>query len=140
MPKRIAPPEAAALLKDGWTYVDVRSVPEFADGHPAGAFNVPLRHMGPGGMSPNADFQRVIEAHFPKDAKLVIGCKSGGRSLQAATILEGAGYTSVVEMRGGFLGESDPFGRVSTPGWVAAGLPCETTAPGCTWSELSSKK
>ena len=140
MPKRIPPLEAAALIADGWIYLDVRSVPEFEQGHPEGAFNVPLRHMGPGGMSPNADFQRVIEARFPKDARIVIGCKSGGRSLQAASILESAGYTNVVDMRGGFHGETDPFGRVGTPGWLAAGLPVATAAPGCTWSELSSKK
>ena len=140
MPKRIPPPEAAEFLAQGWSYVDVRSVPEFEQGHPTGAYNVPWRHMQDGGMSPNADFQRVIEAHFPRDAKLVIGCKSGGRSLQAATMLEAAGYTSVVDMCGGYHGETDPFGRPVVPGWAAAGLPTETAALGRTWPELERKK
>ena len=34
--KRVSPEEAQALMQDqGWAYVDVRSVPEFEQGHPA---------------------------------------------------------------------------------------------------------
>ena len=62
MVKRVTPPEAAALLADGWTYLDVRSIPEFDSGHPPGAANVPLLHFSGGRMSPNADFQKVVEA------------------------------------------------------------------------------
>lgn len=129
MVKRITPPEAATLLQEGWSYLDVRSIPEFEQGHPPGAANVPLLHFQNGRMAPNGDFQRVVEANFPKDAKIVVGCKAGGRSLQAATMMEAAGYTSVVDMRGGFHGESDSFGRVSVAGWAAAGLPVEAEAP-----------
>ena len=68
MAKRVSPPEAAELLKQGWRYVDVRSIPEFEEGHPQGAANVPLLHMQGGRMVPNPDFQPVIEANFPKDA------------------------------------------------------------------------
>src|SRR5579871_263852 len=113
MPKRVLPKEAAALLSEGWAYLDVRSIPEFEDGHPAGASNVPLLHFQNGRMAPNADFKRVVEANFPKDAKIVVGCKAGGRSLQAATLMESAGYTNVVDMRGGYHGERDGFGRAS---------------------------
>ena len=74
-------------------------------------------------MAPNPDFQRVVEASFPKDAKIVVGCKAGGRSLQAATLMESAGYTNVVDMRGGFHGERDGFGRASVAGWAESGLP-----------------
>jgi rhodanese-related sulfurtransferase len=141
MPKRIVPKEAAALVSEGWTYLDVRSIPEFDQGHPTGAVNVPLMHYVNGRMSPNPDFQRVIEATFPKDAKLVIGCKAGGRSLQAATLMEAAGYTSVVDMRGGFHGERDNFGRASVPGWAEEGLPVETACPpDKTYEALSKKK
>jgi rhodanese-related sulfurtransferase len=142
MPKRILPKEAAALLLngEGWVYLDVRSIPEFEQGHPAGASNVPLLHAQNGRMTPNPDFQRVVEASFAKDAKIVVGCKAGGRSLQAATLMEAAGYTSVVDMRGGFHGERDSFGRASVPGWVADGLPVETTAtPDKTYDALSKK-
>jgi rhodanese-related sulfurtransferase len=141
MPKRVLPKEAAALLTEGWVYLDVRSIPEFEEGHPAGAANVPLLHLQNGRMTPNADFQRVVEASFPKDAKIVVGCKAGGRSLQAATLMESAGYSSVVDMRGGFHGERDSFGRASVPGWSSEGLPVETTAaPDKTYEALSKKK
>jgi rhodanese-related sulfurtransferase len=129
MVKRVVPAEAATLLDEGWVYLDVRSIPEFEQGHPVSAANVPLLHHLNGRMAPNPDFQRVVEANFSKDAKIVVGCKAGSRSLQAATLMEAAGYTSVVDMRGGFHGERDPFGRVSCAGWADAGLPVETTAP-----------
>ncbi len=140
MAKRVSPPEAAELLQQGWRYVDVRSIPEFDEGHPQGAANVPLLHMQGGRMAPNPEFQRVMQANFPKDSQLVIGCKSGGRSAQAAALLEAAGYTSVVDMRGGFGGERDMFGRVTTPGWKEAGLPVEKVTPGQSYAELEKKK
>jgi rhodanese-related sulfurtransferase len=86
--RRLSPAEAKQLMDEqGYQLVDVRSVPEFDAGHPKGAFNVPLNHAGPAGMVPNADFVRVMEASFPKDAKLVVACKAGGRSMKAATLL-----------------------------------------------------
>ena len=141
MVKRVTPPEAAALLADGWSYVDVRSIPEFEAGHPTGAFNVPLLHFGNGRMSPNPDFQRVLSSNFGKDAKIVVGCKAGGRSLQAAGLLEAAGYKSVVDMRGGFHGERDAFGRVACAGWAESSLPVEASAAAeKTYSVLAGKR
>ncbi len=46
--KRVSPQEALELTRDGWTYVDVRTEQEFADGHPAGSYNVPIAHAGSG--------------------------------------------------------------------------------------------
>ena len=129
MPKTTVPKEASGLLAEGWTYLDVRSIPELDQGHPTGAVNVPLLHMENGRMTPNPEFQRVIEATFAKDAKVVVGCKAGGRSLQAATLMEAAGYTNVVDMRGGYHGERDNFGRASVPGWAQEGLPIEMACP-----------
>jgi rhodanese-related sulfurtransferase len=141
MPKTTVPKEAAALLAEGWIYLDVRSIPEFDAGHPAGAVNVPLSHQLNGRMSPNPDFQRVIEANFPKDAKIVVGCKAGARSMQAAALMEAAGYTDVVVMRGGFHGERDNFGRASVHGWATEGLPVEMTCePQNAYAKLSEKK
>jgi rhodanese-related sulfurtransferase len=140
MVKRVTPIEAEALLKDGWAYLDVRSIPEFDGGHPTGAANIPLLHMTAGRMAPNPEFQSVVAANYPKDAKLVVGCKAGGRSLQAATLLEAAGYTSVVDMRGGFHGERDNFGRVACAGWAESGLPVETAAAADkTYAELAKR-
>ncbi len=128
--KRVSPKEAFDLMqKDGYVYVDVRSIPEFEAGHPEGAFNVPVLHLGPGGMKPNPDFLAVMEKHFARDAKIVVGCKAGGRSSRAASILESAGFTNVVDQRAGFDGAMDPMGRVVEPGWRPAGLPATTDAP-----------
>lgn len=141
MVKRVTPVEAEALLKEGWAYLDVRSIPEFDDGHPVGAANVPLLHFQNGRMAPNPDFAAVVAANFPKDTKLVVGCKAGGRSLQAAALLESAGYTNVVDMRGGFHGERDAMGRVACAGWAESGLPVEsTTPPDRSYAELSKKR
>jgi len=140
--KRASPAEARDLIdKEGYVYVDVRSVPEFAAGHPQGAYNVPLMNMGPGGMTPNPDFLAVMGA-FPKDAKLVVGCKAGGRSARASSLLESAGYTSVVDQRAGFEGAPDPAtGRLSEPGWRPAGLPVATEAvPDRTYEALKARR
>ena len=127
--KRISPKDAKALLDQGWTYLDVRCEGEFEEAHPAGAINIPLLHEGAAGRSPNPDFIRVVEAVLSKDAKIVVGCLSGGRSLRAAQMLEAAGYQSVVDQRCGFGGARDPTGRVTEAGWVAEKLPVETGLP-----------
>src|SRR5580692_11179614 len=95
-PTRISVDEARDKLADGWTYVDVRTTQEYEAGHPPGAVNAPIAHAAPGGMAPNADFVRVMSAAFARDARLIVGCKAGGRSLRAATELAAAGFTSVV--------------------------------------------
>src|SRR6476660_1043841 len=95
--RRVTPQEAKGLMDEGYVYVDVRSIPEFEKGHPTGAYNVPLLHMGPNGMAPNPDFAAVMQKRFPTDAKLIIGCKMGGRSAQASQLLESLGYTNIVD-------------------------------------------
>jgi rhodanese-related sulfurtransferase len=134
--KRISARDAKGLMDQGWTYLDVRSQPEFDRGHPAGAVNIPLMHAAPGGMTPNPDFMRVVEAVFAKDAKLVVGCQSGGRSLRAAQLIEAAGYPQVVDQSGGFGGARDPVGRVVSPGWASENLPVETGPGERPYSEL----
>lgn len=134
MPTRIGPSEAWALAEKGHAIVDVRSVEEFAGGHPAGAYNVPIAHAG---GAPNPSFLSVIERLFAKDRGIVVTCQAGGRSLRAADVLAAAGFTNVLDQRAGWGGVRDPFGRVSEAGWAKAGLPASTTAePGRSWAEL----
>lgn len=137
--KRVSPEEASELMeKEGYVYLDVRSIPEFEAGHPKGAYNVPLLHMGSYGMAPNPDFMGVMQTAFPKEARLVVGCKSGGRSLQAASLLESAGYSNVVDQRAGYDGAVGPSGR--EPGWRPKGLPSSTQAdPDRTYDGLRAK-
>lgn len=124
--KEVSPKEAYELLENDpeYIYLDVRSVPEFEAGHPEKAINIPILHFTAGlGMSPNADFPAVVEANLPKDAKIVIGCKSGGRSAQACAVMSQMGYTDVTNVRGGFVGAMNNFGQVVEPGWSMLELP-----------------
>ena len=127
--KRVSASEAAEMMTEaGYVYVDVRSIPEFDAGHPEGAYNIPLVQMGPGGMAPNPDFLRVFEDAFPKDARLILGCQTGVRSLQAAQILQAQGFSDVVDHRPGFAGAPPTMGAGPEPGWRALGLPVATQA------------
>jgi rhodanese-related sulfurtransferase len=130
--KEVSPQEANDLMQNDseYIYLDVRSVPEFEAGHAERAINIPIMHFTPGaGMSPNENFPAEVEAAIPKDAKLVVGCKSGMRSARACEILSQMGFTNVANIRGGFVGLSDNFGRVTEPGWSMLNLP---TCSNCT--------
>jgi rhodanese-related sulfurtransferase len=141
MPTRIPPREAAERLEEGYVYVDVRTVGEYQQGHPAGAKNVPFMLSEGGRMVLNPDFLSVMTKCFQKDAKLVVGCRTGVRSLQAATLLEKNGWSAVVDMRGGFDGEIDPHTRqMGEPGWSRVGLPVEESTPGGAYDELRGAK
>lgn len=131
MLKHVSVIEAHALMDQGSVYVDVRSTEEFAQGHPAGALNVPLleRDEAAGQILPNPDFLRVMQANFPPETRLLIGCQVGNRSVRAGQILESFGFTDVSNVKGGFVGMRDPLGRPVDPGWVECGLPAETEAP-----------
>ena len=137
---RISPREASEKIAAGWIYVDVRTTEEFEAGHPAGALNVPISHAGPGGMAPNPDFLSAMKGAFALDARIVVGCKSGGRSLRAAQALVADGFTSVVDQRAGWDGARGPFGQEAEPGWLRAGLPTEEGQPqGRSWQDMKLK-
>jgi rhodanese-related sulfurtransferase len=140
MVTRLSPQEAEAKLNEGYTYLDVRTEAEFGEGHPQGAVNVPVALAGGGSMLPNADFGAVVAASFGKETKLVVGCKSGGRSMRAAQLLLEAGYTHVVELRPGFDGARDAFGQITEPGWSRAGLAVEKGQPeGRSYASLKTR-
>jgi rhodanese-related sulfurtransferase len=129
--QQTTPEEAQRLLDQGHRYIDVRTEPEFANGHPAGALNIPVAAPDPatGQMAVNPDFLAVVQAHFPKDARLIVGCQSGMRSQRAAEMLAQAGYANVINMQGGFGGQRDQTGRTVVPGWSESGLPVSTDCP-----------
>ena len=139
--QRVSPKEAHGLMAQGYAYVDVRSLPEFEAGHPEGAYNIPLLHMHDGRMTPNHEFIEVVARAFPKDAHLVMGCRTGRRSLQAAQMLEEAGFTDVLDCRGGYAGDADMFGRVVEAGWTAQGLPTSQAAqPGHSYRDMLARE
>jgi len=141
--EQIMPDEAARRVEsEGYVYIDVRSVPEFDQGHPTPAVNIPLLHADEqtGQMTPNPDFIRVVKANYPEDTKLVLGCRTGQRSDHAAQLLQSMGYETVVNMRCGFSGEMTPFGQVVNPGWEEVGLPVSyDSGDGVSYESLEAK-
>lgn len=137
---RVHPHEALELMNQGHTYLDVRSESEFAQGHPAGAFNIPLVHGGPGWMQPNHDFLRVVRATFSKDTPLIVGCKTGSRSGRAAELLLAEGYHRVADQFAGWEGRRDSYGELTESGWQREGLPIEHgVPPGRAYEQLFGK-
>lgn len=140
--KQQTPPEAFETLKQNpdALYVDVRTEGEFAQGHPAGAINIPVVFIkGPGQMQPNPDFLAVAEKVLPKGRKLVVGCLAGGRSMRACEMLEDSGYTDLTNVAGGFGGQRDQSGAVVVTGWKDSGLPVTTDLGDATY-EAQKKK
>lgn len=125
--REMTPVDVAARLEseDKAVYLDVRSEHEFEQGHPEEALNVPIFHLDPttGQPEPNHQFLAVVLGTISQDASVYVGCASGQRSFQAATLMESAGYESIANVDGGFSGKHDPSGTVVQPGWVDCGLP-----------------
>lgn len=117
--QNVSPTAAKELLAGDGVYIDVRSIPEYESGHPAGAFNIPVLHRHAVGMVPNPEFVRVVQAHFAADAKLLVGCQSGARSMRACEALVAAGFVDVANVTAGFGGSR------TERGWQALGFPVE---------------
>lgn len=125
MVQELTPQSAHELLHGvpGIFFVDVRSQGEFAQGHPAGAVNVPIADVDAHGrMAPNQQFLEVMAALVTdKSATVIFTCAAGGRSRHAAEACVSVGYTACLNMGGGFNGGS-------IPGWRSCGLPVSHTA------------
>ena len=84
-------------------------------GHIPGALNYPW----------NSGFFQENYTDFPIDAEILIVCRTGNRSNQAATFLDSEGYTNVYDMTGGMVQwewETELCSQVPTmsPGGMAA--------------------
>lgn len=78
---------AHAAVEAGAALVDVRTEGEFADGHLAGAKNIPVQVLA----------DRVGEVG-DKATPVVVYCRSGQRSARAKRMLQEAGYESVIDL------------------------------------------
>jgi rhodanese-related sulfurtransferase len=141
--KEITPNQAHDLLtaNSDAVYIDVRTEGEFANGHPQGAVNIPVAFPDPArGMMVNRDFIRVVEANFPREKTIIVGCQAGPRSTSAANMLQQAGFQDVSNLLGGFGGMRDPTGNISAPGWASSGLPVSNdNGEGVSYQSLSVK-
>jgi rhodanese-related sulfurtransferase len=124
----LTPQEAWDKLEQGAVLVDVRTEGEWAHiGIPdtKATDNDPLFIQGtfPGGI-PNPDFITHLNQQAPEDrsTELVFLCRSGARSVAAATAATQAGFTSYNVLEG-FEGEPDRYGERTVNGWKNRGLP-----------------
>jgi rhodanese-related sulfurtransferase len=138
--RRVSVLEAKKLIDEGYVYLDVRTIEEFAVRHASGAINVPLSLLGPVGTTANTEFMDVIMRVFSPDAKIVVGCSSGVRSLRAADLLASAGYRYVVEMRAGLDGARNGFGAKTEKGWAEEGLPVSQGADAGSYFEVKAAR
>ncbi|CAA0822223.1 Rhodanese-like domain-containing protein 19-mitochondrial [Striga hermonthica] len=92
---------AKKLLKQGHLYLDVRTEEEFKNGHVEKALNIPYMINTPKGMVKNPKFVDQVLSLCGKEDHLVLGCKSGVRSVHAATQLVNAEFKHVYNMGGG---------------------------------------
>jgi rhodanese-related sulfurtransferase len=124
----VSPGEALKFLQRGYTYVDVRSELEFTLGRPPSARNVPWQRVVGDRLVDNPDFAAVMQLAFRTTEPLIIGCRSGSRSRAAVARLRELGFSSLAELRHGFEGARDAFGR-HVPGWRESGLSIEVGDP-----------
>jgi rhodanese-related sulfurtransferase len=90
--KKISAAEAKTMIdsKESLIILDVRTAGEFADGHIENALNIANESIGsekPSGLP-------------ELDAKILVYCRSGNRSAQAAKKLIAMGYTQVYDFGG----------------------------------------
>jgi rhodanese-related sulfurtransferase len=96
------------------------------------------------GMRVLTDFIARVERIAPRDAALLVMCRSGGRSAIAVGLLSDAGFTRVFQILDGVEGdrvgeEGSVFaGQRLTNGWTNSGCPCsyELDAERLLWSEV----
>jgi len=101
LPLTLTPVEAAALLQGPGAplLIDVREESEWNEVHIPGALLIPLSQFV------------ARQDEIPAGRALIMQCRSGGHSGQAALALRTAGRTNVANLAGGITD------------WEAAGLP-----------------
>lgn len=81
--------QARILVAAGALLLDVRSAEEFRAGHIDGAVNVPVDEV-----------TRRLDELGPRERAVVVYCRSGRRSADAAATMRGAGFTEVHDLGG----------------------------------------
>ena len=104
--REASPVETQVAVSKAYSqFIDVRTPEEYAGGHAARAVNIPL------------DTLMGSLDRLEKNEPVYLICQTGRRSGQAAEMLNGAGFSNVINVTGG------------TTAWQAADLPMETKPP-----------
>lgn len=94
---RISPIDAATAVRDGTAIlVDVREPKEWQEGVAASAYLLPLSDL----RGNRRKWAHVLKSAKEENQQVILYCRSGGRSGQAAAILAGEGFA--VANAGGF--------------------------------------
>lgn len=131
---------------DANTYIlDVRSNSEWSwVGHPGAnklgdgtelegkVINIAYMIEYKGDFIINPSFLVDVQNEFqnPEEVILITMCRSGGRSVAAANVLEAAGYSNLLNMVTGFEGGKDDSGYRAVNGWKVDGLPYNYSGEG----------
>lgn len=90
----VSAPEFDKEIKaDSVQLLDVRTPQEYAEGHIDGALNINVQ---------SDDFQQMAEKELSKDSTILVYCRSGRRSMDAAEKLTKLGY-KVINLKGGII-------------------------------------
>ena len=99
--EELNPSQVIEAVNGGALFVDVREAYEVDEV----AYDLPnMKHI------PLGEIQERIE-EFPKDQLVIVGCRSGKRSMNACQFLAMKGYDKVKNLSGGIMG------------WVENGAP-----------------
>ena len=90
----IRPSDAVELInrQDG-VLLDVRTDNEYLDGHIVNSIHIPLNFLK----------DRISELESHREHPIIVSCRSGNRSSQAAAMLRKAGFSKVHNLAGGIM-------------------------------------
>lgn len=128
MIENLDPKQSWAILQNNpaAVLIDVRTTIEHGFvGHPPKAISVPWKEFP--GMQLNTGFVEQVQRHVPdKTAPVLLLCRTGVRSVDAAKALDAAGYQHLINIVEGFEGALDADKhRGNIDGWRFHGLPWE---------------
>ena len=118
------PDEAWRVVQEqnGVTLVDIRTAEELAlIGSVPGAINIQWRLYE--GWALNPRFLRDIKNRFLPNDVILLLCRSGVRSREAAELLASEGYRNCFNVLEGFEGDKNEAGQRVIAGWKVRGLP-----------------
>lgn len=128
MVENLDPKQAWQLMQDdpSAVLVDVRTKMEYSHvGHPIGAVHIPWKEF-PDWQVNTGFVEQVVEAVPDKNAPVLLLCRSGQRSVDAALALEAAGFSRPINILEGFEGPlDDDKHRGNRGGWRFHDLPWE---------------
>lgn len=127
--QHLSPTAAWALIQasNNAVFVDVRmEIESLYVGRPPNVVNIPWYEYPEFEANPSHFVAAVQIEAKDKDQPVILICRSGVRTLEAAAALEQAGFTRIINVLHGFEGDLDSNDHRSTVnGWRYESLPWE---------------